>query len=165
MPGNQYLPAKEDAPAAPVVVEQADEPTTPAVAPNVDDAPITPTAAAEEQSDGPTKVQLLTSNDSESTTVSLRSLIDIRETQPSTTQVVQSESTASAPTTSAPEVPLETTTLDKILSRQYFTPLLKAQSVQEEQSVAVEAKVVQPSHTYTENDGYNYKLPANSFTF
>lgn len=88
---------------------------------------------------------------------------DISRTQSMDTQIFEIQSQSSA---LAAKVPLELTTTDKILSRQYLTPLLSSsQTEQAENSVAVETKVVQPSHTFTKNEGYKYQTPANSFEF
>lgn len=83
----------------------------------------------------------------------IRVQLDVNESESSDTQVVELEPLS---TTSAPEVAIETTTLTQILSRQYLTPLLTAQS---------ETNVVQPSHIFTKTEGYKYKLPATSFEF
>lgn len=127
VPGTQYLPAKEDAPLAPVATEENDEPI---------------------------KVQFITNNfDSSTGSPSVR--VELRENEPLATEVVKIGSTPSAPINLAPKVSIETNNLDKILSRQYLTPLLTGQ----------ETKVVQPSHTYTEENGYSYQLPVKSFVF
>lgn len=89
--------------------------------------------------------------------------VDISEAQPADTPVFEAQSQTTA---LAPEAPLEPTTVDKIASRQYLTPLSSpSQTEQAENSLAVETKVVQPSHTFTQDEGYKYQKPANSFEF
>lgn len=88
---------------------------------------------------------------------------DIAETQPADTQVFEIQSN---PSSFAPELPLVQTNVEINSSRQYLTPLSpSSRTEQAEHSVAVETEVVQPSHTFSENEGYNYQKPANSFEF
>lgn len=70
--------------------------------------------------------------------------------QSSTTQEAQPESSV---TTASVELP----------SRQYLQPSSSVQP--EEKSAAATENKVEPSHTFSEADGYKYKLPAKSFNF